>query len=191
MYKKAWYTCKVVVSPIQTCCFFLPFSLPSPSSLLSPILSIWRGYQIDYYSIDNRIVLDSLSLQGHSSFCRWPSTYCFVDKSLVNEICRWKSDSLWTGERFRATIRRVFKDKKRNKMNGKWHPIGCTVGNVYLIRKAQKWNYLFIEALAASLISQRSKQLAMPILRRKVRNVNIKSPQMSPTPFRLSTYHNN
>ena len=32
-----------------------------------------------------------------------------------------------------------------------------------------------MEALAASLISQRSKQLAMPILRLKVRNVNIKS----------------
>ena len=54
---------------VQGCCFanpnllfFLPFSLPSPSSLLSPLLSIWRGYQIDYYSIDNRIVLDSLSL---------------------------------------------------------------------------------------------------------------------------------
>ena len=75
-------------------------------------------------------------------------------------------------------------------MNGKWHPIGCTVGNVYLIRKAQKWNYLYIEALAASVISQRSKQLAKPILQLKVRNVNIKSPQMSPTPFRLSTYHN-
>ena len=51
---------------------------------------------------------------------------------------------------------------KKNKMNGKWHPIGCTVGNVYLIRKAQKWNYLFIEALAASLISQRSNSLQCP-----------------------------
>ena len=33
MYKKAWCTCRVVVLPIQTF-FILPYSLPSPSSLL-------------------------------------------------------------------------------------------------------------------------------------------------------------
>ena len=43
MYKKAWCTCKVVVRP--TYCFFLPLSLPSPSSLLKlPIYLCRTGF---------------------------------------------------------------------------------------------------------------------------------------------------
>ena len=46
MFKKAWCMCKVVVLPIQNLIAFLPFSLPSLSSLLKPLISIERSQHV-------------------------------------------------------------------------------------------------------------------------------------------------
>ena len=174
---------------IQTCCFF--------AVLVAVAVVVVKPPIVDIEGLPNWLLLR----WQQNSLTLYPSrdTLAFVDDHQLIALLTNPWSMRFVGGRvthygrangFAQQSQDCLKTKKnKNKINGKWHPIGCTVGNVS--RKTQKWNYLFFEALAASLISQRSKRLAMPILQLKVRNVNIKSPQMSPTPFRLSTYHNN
>ena len=84
------------------------------------------------------------------------------------------------------------KKNNKNKINGKWHPIGCTVGNVYLIRKTKMKFFIYWSAAGSFIFSEiKTASNAHFTTSLIVQNVNIKSPQMSTTSFRLSTYHNN
>ena len=67
MYKKAWCTCKVVVRP--TYCFFLPLSLPSPSSLLKlPIYLCRTGFVSSSVSAScRRVILVLIALPSTST----------------------------------------------------------------------------------------------------------------------------
>ena len=111
-----------------------------------PIVDI-EGLQIDYY----------LHWQ-QNSLTLYPSrdTLAFVDDHQLIALLTIPWSMRFEGGRatqygrangFAQQSKECLKTKKnKNKINGKWHPIGCTVGNVYLIRKTKMKLFIYWSA---------------------------------------------